>query len=149
MGAELFLTLNTSFTSVCKLRWRLATDLSFIKSLEKVELKLLYTSLSALPCNPLIQLLNTLIYSTKQIGSIQNEAENRYWLKFFEVPGIYGKILVSPWFFVLALLIITFVTYYILLLITFVYGECILCAFSFSVFNAITSNLVLLDSYFF
>ena len=142
------MTLNSSFTSVCKLRWRLATDFSFIKSLEKVELKLLYTSLSALPCNPLIQLLNTLIYSTKQIGSIQNEAENRYWLKFFEVPGIYGNNF-NLIIFLLALLHITFVTYYILLLITFVYGECILCAFSFSVFNAITSNLVLLDSYFF
>ena len=142
------MTLNSSFTSVCKLGWRLATDFSFIKSLEKVELKLLYTSLSALPCNPLIQLLNTLIYSTKQIGSIQNEAENRYWLKFFEVPGIYGNNF-NLIIFLLALLHITFVTYYILLLITFVYGECILCAFSFSVFSAITSNLVLLDSYFF
>lgn len=83
-SAKLFLTLNISYASVCRLYWCIITDLSFFKSFEKVKLKLLCTNLSA--CNPLVWLLVLYCGLTKLMGSIQSETENWHSLKdFFEL----------------------------------------------------------------
>lgn len=121
-GAKLFLTLKTSFNSACKLRWCFVKNLSFFKSSEKVEVKSLYTSLSAVLYNPLIRLLITISCF------IQTNGQNSKWdrkeettKKFLLVTGIYGKTLVSPRIFFLALLhkfITCFLKFSTLLIIT-------------------------------
>ena len=67
-GTMFFFTLKMSYARVCKLRWCVITDLSFSKSSEKLDEKSLYTKLSALLCNPLMQLFNVLLWFIQTKG---------------------------------------------------------------------------------
>ena len=82
----------------------------FIEVSEKIELKSLYTNLSAVLCNPFIRLLSILLCgSSKLMGSIQIEIEDMHSLKvFFELISSSflqaKKIRAIAWIFLLALL---------------------------------------------
>ena len=62
LGVMFLFTLNISYARVYKLRCCIVTDLSFSESSEKLDEKSLYTKLCALLCNPLMWLINVLLW---------------------------------------------------------------------------------------
>ena len=104
LGAMFLFTLNISYARVYKLRCCIVTDLSFSESSEKLDEKSLYTKLCALLCNPLMWLINVLLWFIQtKVQSPNWDIKKAFIKSRFCVWGIYGKILASAWIFLLAL----------------------------------------------
>ena len=104
LGAMFLFTLNISYARVYKLRCCIVTDLSFSESSEKLDEKSLYTKLCALLCNPLMRLINVLLWFIQtKVQSPNWDIKKAFIKSRFCVWGIYGKILASAWIFLLAL----------------------------------------------